>query len=243
MTYRLILLTLAFLLGTGASTRSLAKNAEPHRLVPRQQAVENVSALDYLLYLPPEYPHRETHPLLLFLHGSDQRGDDLERVKAHGPPRLIEAGRDFPFLVVSPQCPSGSWWNPAELNTLLDHLISTYRVDTNRIYVTGLSMGGYGTWALAAAFPERIAAIVPVCGGGDPAQAGRLKQIPAWVFHGARDEAVDLSESQKMVDALRAAGGTVQFTLYRRAKHADTWKKAYQEEALWEWLLRRHKGP
>ena len=123
--------------------------------------------IDYLLYLPSDYEKNESWPLLLFLHGSGERGDDLEKVKKHGPPKLIEAGKQFPFVVVSPQCPKDRRWEPIELVALLDDLITRYKIDQDRIYVTGLSMGGFGTWRLAAYAPEKIAAIAPVCGGGE----------------------------------------------------------------------------
>ena len=141
-------------------------------------------ALDYLLYLPKEYSPQESWPVLLFLHGAGERGNDLDRVKVHGPPKLIAAGKDFPMIVVSPQCPSGQWWRPNELSTLLDEIVEKYSVDQDRIYVTGLSMGGYGTWALAAYSPERFAALVPICGGGEAFATRRFAHVPVWVFHG-----------------------------------------------------------
>ena len=123
--------------------------------------------MDYLLYLPKDYDKRESWPLLLFLHGAGERGVDLERVKTHGPPKLIAGGRDFPFIVVSPQCPKDRWWEPVELVSLLDEVSGKYNVDSDRIYVTGLSMGGFGAWRLAFHAPDKIAAIAPICGGGE----------------------------------------------------------------------------
>ena len=105
---------------------------------------------NYLLYLPKNYGSGAKFPLLLFLHGAGERGDDkLDLVTVHGPPKLIEGGEDFPFIVVSPQCKEGSWWEAAELSVLVDHIESQFDVDKDRLYVTGLSMGGFGTWALA----------------------------------------------------------------------------------------------
>ena len=137
--------------------------------------------MDYLLYLPPEYGETdEDVPLMLFLHGMGERGDDLEKVKKHGPPKLIDAGKDFPFIVVSPQCPRWSWW-PTEvkaLDALLDKICEEYRVDEGRVYLTGLSMGGYGTWALAEHSPDRFAAIAPICGGHpEPEKLKKVLQL------------------------------------------------------------------
>jgi predicted peptidase len=198
--------------------------------------------LDYLLYLPARYDDdKKEWPLVVFLHGSGERGDDLDKVKIHGPPKLIAEGRQFPFIVVSPQAPRRRW-DPATLNAFLDDLVAKYRVDKNRIYLTGLSMGGAGTWALAGAYPDRFAAIVPICGGGDPADAPKLKDVAVWVFHGARDDAVPLSRSEEMVKALREAGAkTVEFTVYPDAEH-DSWTETYANPKLYEWLLQQHRG-
>ncbi len=142
--------------------------------------------LSYLLYLPQDYDQRESWPLLLFLHGSGERGDNLELVKKHGPPKLVAEGRDFPFIIVSPQCPKDRWWEPIELLALLDDLAGKYKVDADRVYLTGLSMGGFGTWRLAFQAPERFAAIAPICGGGEKYWAKRMASLPVWAFHGAQ---------------------------------------------------------
>jgi len=190
----------------------------------------------YLLYLPEDYEKQASWPLLLYLHGSGERGDDLQLVKKHGPPKLIEAGRKFPFLVVSPQCPKSKSWEPFELTALLDDVNEHYKVDPDRIYATGISMGGFGTWSLAAYTPRRFAAIVPICGGGDPFTTRRLGHLPIWVFHGAKDPAVPLERSEKMVEALKKNGNDVQFTVYPEAGH-DCWTETYDNPKLYEWLL------
>lgn len=198
-----------------------------------------------LLYLPEGYDSlvAERWPLLLFLHGSGERGEMLDLVKRNGPPRMIEEGRKFPFIVVSPQCPEDQRWETRieVLDMLLDEMTSRYRVDTNRIYVTGLSMGGQGTWDLAFAYPARFAAIVPVCGWTRPSQAGLIRDLPVWVFHGAKDDVVPLTQSEEMVNALKALGSPVKFTVYPEAGH-DAWTQAYQEAEMWEWLLEQRKG-
>jgi predicted peptidase len=118
-------------------------------------------------------------------------------------------------------------------------VIAQYAVDEERVYVTGLSMGGFGTWSLAQAHPERFAAIAPICGGGNPELAGNLRHVPVWAFHGAKDNVVPLSASQEMVDALKAIGADVKFTIYPEAYH-DAWTETYENPQLYEWLL-QHK--
>jgi len=220
-----------------------AKNADAQQAQHFEREITITVRLNYLLYLPAGYDaDKKPWPLLVFLHGSGERGSDLENVKIHGPPKLIAEGKQFPFIVVSPQAPRRRW-DPVTLNALLDDVIAKYRVDKDRIYLTGLSMGGAGTWTLAGAYPDRFAAIVPICGGGDPADAPKLKDIPVWVFHGAKDEAVPLSRSEEMVKALREAGAkTVEFTVYPEAGH-DSWSEAYADPKLYEWLLKQHRGP
>jgi predicted peptidase len=198
--------------------------------------------MNYLLYLPKEYAQKDTWPLLLFLHGAGERGDDLDRVKVHGPPKLIAAGKEFPFIVVSPQCPNNQWWRPHELTALLDEIVEKYGVDQDRIYVTGLSMGGFGTWSLAGFSPDRFAAIVPICGGGDPQTVRRFSHLPVWVFHGAKDSVVPLTASEKMVEAMKKANGTVKFTVDPEAGH-DSWTATYDDPELYTWLLEQKRMP
>lgn len=162
-------------------------------------------------------------------------------VKRHGPPKLIAQGKQFPFVIVSPQCPMGENWSPETLNALLDEITGKYAIDKDRVYVTGLSMGGYGTWRLAQEYPDRFAAIAPICGGGDPNKVDRIKRLPAWIFHGAKDPVVPVKEAQQMADALKAAGGDVTLTIYPEAEH-DSWTQTYDNPELYTWLL-RHRRP
>jgi predicted peptidase len=208
-----------------------------------EQPVTIVVKLNYLLYLPPMYEaSKEKWPLVVFLHGAGETGKDLKMVKKHGPPKLVEK-KDFPFILVSPQAPTRGWM-PEAVNGLIDEVMSKYRVDPDRVYLTGLSMGGYGTWALASAYPGKFAAAVPICGGGNPVMADKLKSLPLWVFHGAKDTTVLPVQSKTMVDAVKKAGGNVQFTIYPEAGH-DSWTEAYNDPKMWEWLLnqRRLKAP
>jgi predicted esterase len=198
--------------------------------------------LKYLVYLPPEYnSSAETKwPLILFLHGAGERGDSLNMVKRHGPPKLVEEGRDFGFIIISPQCPSKQWWSADLLNRLLDEVITQYRVDEERIYVTGLSMGGFGTWDLASEYPQRFAAIAPICGGGHPEQAWNMRHLPVWVFHGAKDEVVSIGLSEIMVQSLKKYNGKVRYTVYPEAHH-DSWTETYNNPELYEWFLQNKR--
>jgi len=206
-------------------------------------AVTKKVACHYLLHLPKGYERgRKRWPLLLFLHGAGERGRDLDLVKKHGPPRLIAEGHDLPFIVVSPQCPSRRWWADDVLAALLDDVIAHHRVDEQRVYLTGLSMGGYGTWSLACEHPERFAAIAPICGGGNRLLAHKLKDVPVWAFHGAQDDVVPLAETEKMVKAVEASGGKVKLTVYPHAGH-DSWTATYANPKLTKWLLRHRKRP
>jgi predicted peptidase len=197
--------------------------------------------LDYLLYLPKGYQDSTKEwPLMLFLHGAGESGSDLAKVKTHGPPKIVESKPDFPFILVSPQSP-GRGWNPETLNALLNDIQKNYRVDKDRVYLTGLSMGGFGTWALAAAHPEKFAAIVPICGGGNTADAAKLAKLPIWVFHGEKDPTVPVQNSKEMVAAIKAAGGNVKATYYPEAGH-DSWTETYNNPELYKWLLEQKRG-
>ncbi|MBD3226497.1 MAG: prolyl oligopeptidase family serine peptidase [Caldithrix sp.] len=202
-----------------------------------QREIKTMVHVDYLLYLPQAYDNSTKQwPLMLFLHGAGERGDDLNKVKIHGPPKLIEQGQQFPFIIVSPQCPPEQWWSVDNLDALLKQMVKDYDVDENRIYVTGLSMGGYGTWNLAFEYPNRFAAIAPICGGGDTKKAHRLKHLPVWVFHGAQDKVVPVQQSEDMVKAIKLAGGKAKLTIYPQAGH-DSWTETYNNPALYEWFL------
>ncbi len=191
----------------------------------------------FLLYLPEGYDkNKDKYPLMLFLHGMGERGDMLDLIKKNGPPMKIEQGYKYPFIVVSPQCPDEELWSVEVLDMLLDEMVSRYRVKENCIFVTGLSMGGAGTWDLAMAYPDRFAAIVPVCGYTDPAGASKIKDLPVWVFHGAKDDVVAPEQSVNMVNALKALGSPVKFTLYPDANH-DAWTETYNNPELVDWMM------
>lgn len=198
-------------------------------------------ALKYLLFLPAAY-HQQPEtafPTILFLHGSGERGDDLELVKKYGLAKRLENWPECPFIVVSPQCPADSGWGFQldALNALLDSVIVGSRVDTARLYLTGLSLGGAGTWEMAIASPMRFAAIAPICGRGTSRSLiNNLKDIPIWVFHGAQDPIVLVSESERMVAALQEIGADVRLTVYPDADH-DSWTRTYDDPELYQWFL------
>lgn len=212
-------------------------------------AVNRPIGYDYLLYLPEDYsPQGKDWPLLLFLHGAGERGSDLNKVKVHGPPKLIEAGKSFPFIVVSPQCPTGEIWDAEALLRLITSVENQYRVDASRIYVTGLSMGGFGTWSLVGRAPERFAAAAPICGGGNfielaltsEAKKAALKSLPIWVFHGGADGVVAPEESRRLVQLLGRSSDEIKLTVYPGVGH-DSWTATYDNPALYEWFLNRSR--
>lgn len=192
--------------------------------------------MDFLLYLPKGYEQQQKWPLVLFLHGAGERGDDLTLVKKHGPPKLIEGGKDFPFIVVSPQCPKGTWWVTEDVVALMKHIMQIHNVDKERVYITGLSMGGRGTWQVAGAMAEEVAAIAPICGPSDVSVVEKIAHLPIWVFHGAKDPTVKISHSEEMVKLLKEKGNEAKFTIYPEAMH-DSWTETYDNEDLYQWLL------
>jgi predicted peptidase len=207
---------------------------------------------EYLVFLPQEYDKdkKKTWPVILFLHGAGERGKDIAKVTVHGPPKIVKSRPEFPFIVISPQCPPDETWSDETLLGLLDEVVDEYRVDRTRVYLTGLSMGGYGTWSVGLRHPERFAAIAPICGGGDilpvllPPRGKEtvLKRLPVWVFHGAKDNLVPLSESERMVNALKRIGNeNVKLTVYPEAGH-DSWTETYENEQFYDWLLQQ-KNP
>ena len=164
---------------------------------------------------------------------------NLARLKDKGLPAQIEQKKD-PFIFVAPQAETR--WNAAALNELLDDVVAKHKVDRDRVYVTGLSMGGFGTWSLAMAYPDKFAAIIPICGGGNPANAAKIKDLPIWVFHGAKDKIVPPVRSEAMVKALKEAGAqNVKFTLYPDAGH-NSWTPTYKNPEVWDWLLKQKRA-
>lgn len=208
--------------------------------VAQQTNEKFIVELEYLKYLPDGYDDdkEKKWPLMIFLHGAGERGTDIEKIKVHGPPMLLEKGKKFPFIIISPQAKRG--WDDSMLYQMILDFNSKHRVDPNKIYLTGLSMGGYGTWKLAQSHPEMFAAIVPICGGGNPKEAWKLRHMPVWCFHGKLDEIVPVSASENMINALKPINSNVKFTVYPETYH-DSWIKAYNDPKLYEWLLKQER--
>ena len=233
---------------TIAGSATLAEDMkDPQQIKTLKRRVTKTVTTQYLIYLPKDYDaqSKKRWPLMLFLHGAGERGTNIAKVAVHGPPKLVKQGRDFPFIIVSPQCPNGERWDNDVLLALLDEAGEKYRVDENRVYLTGLSMGGYGAWSLGLTHPERFAAIAPICGGGDPIvllladpkKVAATKSLGVWAFHGAKDPVVPPAESERMVEALKKSGcKEVELTIYPEAQH-DSWTETYNNPKLYEWFL------
>ena len=198
---------------------------------------------DYVLQIPASYNDQKTvkWPVIIFLHGIGERGNDLNQVKNAGLAGKAAADPNFPFIVISPQCKTDSWWDNPSLDALYADVLKQYNIDPQRIYLTGLSMGGYGTWDWAQNAPDKFAAIVPICGGGTPANACVLKSVPVWAFHNADDPTVSVYNSRDMVDALvKCCSNLVKYTENPTGGH-DAWTKAYNDPALYDWIKAQKK--
>ncbi len=238
----LLIITTGYLLLITGCSSNIVKETSNKRQEEKNLTTnyEQQVSINYLLYLPKNYNSKDKFSLMMFLHGSGERGNNLEFVKKHGPPKLIEQGKDFPFIIVSPQCPTGIRWKTNTLIALLDDIIENYNVDENRIYITGLSMGGYGTWKMANEIPERLAAIIPICGWGDSWTICEISDLPVWAFHGAKDNVVNPQKSKELVDALIACKGNAKLTIYPEANH-DSWTQTYDNPEIYDWLLKQTK--
>lgn len=231
---------LFFLLCVGC----LALGRLPAQQTAGRQALGGADSLQYLLYLPPAYAaHPDSaFPLLLFLHGGGESGGEVEKVATHGPPMQAARGDTLPFIVLSPLNPRvRGFWDEHAVKALLDSILTRYRVDPQRLYLTGLSRGGYGAWRMAMSYPETFAALVPICGvtPGGP-YAGWLPDIPIWVFHGGDDTVVPVGESVDLVGRLLGMGRQVRFTVYPGVGH-NSWEPAYADPQLYDWLLQQRR--
>ncbi len=227
----------------------VASCSTPEDTVPPivQEAVYDQGPLDYLVFLPREQKAvvNGKYPMILSLSGIGERGNTLQTLKRDGLPKILDGFNSFPFIVISPQCPASTEWYYDRTDTLvmklLDIVLARYPVDTNRIYVTGYSMGGIGTWDLAIRNPNRFAAIAPIAarreGGWDPCP---MKDVPVWAFHGEVDDVVQLYKGQDIIDAFRACGGEATFTIYPGVGH-DSWTRTYSNPELYNWMLRQSR--
>lgn len=228
---------------------------------PREFVGSNGVPLKYRLIKPLNYQSGKKYPLVLFLHGAGERGDDNSITLKHAAKDFASQSlrEKYPAYVVIPQCPKDRKWSEVDwsketsslpetasqsmqsVKELLDDMIENAGVDSTRVYITGLSMGGYGTWDAIARYPDYFAAAAPICGGGDPKTVDRFKKLPIWCFHGAKDQVVKVGRSREMVDALKAAGSEVRYTEYPDAEH-DSWTATYANPELYDWLFAQRRA-
>ena len=200
-------------------------------------------SLGYLVSLPDGFDGVKSFPMVVFLHGSGERGDDIEKVKINGLPKYISQGQKYPAIILCPQCPDNMVWNNIafELKALIDFAVEKYHADRDRISLTGLSMGGFGTWETAQLFPEVFSAIAPVCGGGMAWRCDALTSLPIRAFHGAKDDVVPLSCSAEMVDAVNGCGGHAELTIFPEDTH-NSWDSAYLKTDVVGWMIATAKN-
>ncbi len=196
----------------------------------------------YLAYLPSDYDkdNTKTWPLIIYLHGSSCKGTNLEKLKKYGPPFYLERGMQVDAIVISPQCPPNKNWTVGSwFESFYNELKEKFHIDPTRVYLTGMSLGGFGTWDLASRYPEYFAAIMPLCGGGKASMAESMKDIPAWVFHGDLDKKVKLKRSEEMVNAMKEAGSDPKFSILKGQGHGI--QKVYSDQTVYQWLLSHQK--
>ncbi|MBQ8005832.1 MAG: prolyl oligopeptidase family serine peptidase [Clostridia bacterium] len=197
--------------------------------------------IGYYVFLPKDYSYEKKYPMVVFLHGAGERGDgkdQLDKIKNHALPRYASEGKEYPAILLCPQCPRRIVWNNVvfELKALIDKVAAEYNADMSRISITGISMGGFGTWEMGLTFPNFFSAIAPVCGGGLSWRCENLKGMPIWAFHGDADNIVPPKNSLEMVDSVNAKGGNAKLTIFHGVGH-DSWVNAYEETNVFEWLI------
>ena len=221
------------------------ENADARWTHELKRRTGNLTPLKYFVRMPggADRGDAKKWPTIIYLHGAGDRGWDVAELAFSPIVKYAKGRKDFPFIVIAPRCPAADWWPNLvpELEDFLDEIIAKYPIDTERIYLTGLSMGGYGSWRLAAEHPERFAAAVPICGGGDPQYVERIKDLPIWDFHGGKDPTVPIEQSYEMIEALRKVHGRVRFTVYAQAGH-NCWDQAYNTDELYSWMLGQSRG-
>ena len=244
---RLMTYWTAALLSVMLAAAPAAASAKAPTVVEEQTPQPPIEAgnYPYQLFVPKGYlaDTTKSYPLLIFLHGSGERGEDVAKVKVHGPPKIADRDPAFPFLTMSPLLGTDQDWDIAKLDELVDHIAKTYRVDPARVYLTGLSRGGHASWRWAIAEPKRFAAVAAVAGRGNPGEACRLMDVPVWAFHGDRDDVVVPEGSFNMARAIRACGGRkIRLSIYPDLGH-NAWDPAYDDPALYAWLLEQKLPP
>ncbi len=219
----------------GSVSTALFANDPGRTMVHRSEISGPALQPESLLYVPSDL--KKKPPLLVWLHGASLRGADAGMLLRYGPPAVAEKRGDFPFLLLSPQCPEGQLWttDPGPMIRLIEEVMAEYEVDPRRVYLTGLSMGGGGAWFLGSQFPNRFAAVVPMCGPTQPAQwASGLRKMPIWVFHGEKDKVVPIKRSRDMVKALRKIGNKPKFTVLKGKGHDITGQ--YNDDDIYDWM-------
>lgn len=213
---------------------SLSTYAQP-------KVITGETSYNFWINLPKQEILDNKTPVLIFLHGRSLSGTDINRVKRYGVLKAIEKGKDIPAIVVAPQLPSGSW-DPDKINEVLEFVQSKYNIDASRIYVTGMSLGSYGTMKFVGKYHYKIAAAVSICGGGEEADACNLTQVPLKVIHGDKDFIVRLSESQKIVNAIKKCNknAPIEFQIIKGGNHGSV-ENLYRENAIYEWLFKHKK--
>ena len=228
-----------------------ADKPDLEKLLEAKTFAEGKATLPYRLLKPATVEAGKKYPLVIFLHGAGERGDDNKAQLKHGVGEFAKRSKEYPCFLIAPQCPAGGrGWSlsaksggaaPGKLVLdLIDKTCKELPIDTKRIYLTGLSMGGYGTWTLLARKPDLFAAGIPICGGGDPKDGAKLAKIPIWVFHGDKDAAVKVERSRDMVAAIEKAGGKPKYTEYAGVGH-DSWSRTYSDAKVLDWLFEQKK--
>ena len=203
---------------------------------------EKINQLSYLIYYPDDFDEKKKTPLLIHIHGAGACGKDLRLVKKTGPIFEVLQGKKLPFVIIAPQCHAETWFEIYnQLLEFIDYTSNLYFIDKSRVYLSGVSMGGYTAWTTAMIKPELFAALVVVCGGGMYWNADKLREIPIWAFHGALDNTVYVTESINMVRAVNNAGGNAKLTIYPDVAH-NSWEKAFATDELYTWLLSHKRG-
>ena len=216
--------------------------AEPTETRERFKAPSGTE-MPYLLFEPAAalmLPDQK-RPLVVFLHGSGERGDDLDLVKKHGPPSRFMRDDGLPFVLLAPQCPAGIWWNAEDVISLIETVIKEHDIDPDRVHLTGLSMGGFATWDILERKPDLLASAVPICAGGDPKTVERFKHIPIWTFHGTADDMVAVDRTREMDKALRAAKARDFHATYYEGVGHDSWTQTYANPAVYAWMMQRSR--
>jgi len=206
------------------------------------------ASYDYLLYLPKDYSKTtKKYPLVIYLHGGSQKGNDLNKLKIYGLPYLVEKGQDFDFIIASPQCPDNKYWSTENwFENLYADLSAKYRIDTSRIYITGISMGGYGAYITALDFPDKFAAVVALCGGindSDLSRVCNLSKIPIWAFHGTADDKIPFSETERIAKGLESCETKNNFKFTRLENEGHGIEYLYEKNPeIYKWILKQKKS-